>query len=61
MELIGKLKEQVEQAKDIGEAKNLIEDAGMRLSDEELEQVSGGLANCGTGVKYDTPIITPLI
>ncbi len=42
MELTGKLKEQVEQAKTKEEAKEIIEKAGMILSDEELDQASGG-------------------
>ncbi len=42
MELVGKLKEQVENSSNIEEAKKLIEKAGMILSDEELLQVSGG-------------------
>ncbi len=42
MELTGKLKEQVEQAETREEAKKVIEDAGMRLSDDELDVVSGG-------------------
>ncbi len=42
MELTGKLKEQVEQASDKAEAKKIIEEAGMQLTDDELEQVAGG-------------------
>ena len=42
MELIGKLKKQVEDANNQEEAKKLIADAGMELTDEEMEQVSGG-------------------
>ncbi len=42
MELTGKLKEQVEQAKDKTEAKEMIAKAGMQLTDEELDQVGGG-------------------
>ncbi len=43
MELTGKLKEQVEQAKTKEEAKDLIAQAGMELTDEELDSVAGGL------------------
>lgn len=43
MELTGKLKEEVEKAETKEEKKRLIEDAGMELTDEELEQVAGGL------------------
>ncbi len=42
MELVGKLKDQVENSSNKEEAKKLIEKAGMKLSDEELSQVSGG-------------------
>ncbi len=42
MELTGKLKEQVEQASDKAEAKKIIEEAGMQLTDDELDQVAGG-------------------
>ena len=43
MKLIGKLKEKVEQTENKEEAKKLIEDAGMMLTDEELEMVAGGI------------------
>ncbi len=42
MELVGKLKEQVENSKSKEEAKDYMKKAGMILSDEELLQVSGG-------------------
>ena len=42
MRLIGKLKEEVEKAETREEKKELIEEAGMELDDEELEQVAGG-------------------
>ena len=42
MQLTGELKEKVEQAENKEEAKNAIEDAGMILSDDELDQVAGG-------------------
>ena len=41
MELIGELKQKVENAADREEARELIEEAGVKLTDEELEQVSG--------------------
>ena len=47
MELTGKLKEQVEKTESKEEAKEVIketiEDAGMILNDEELDQVAGGM------------------
>ncbi len=42
MELTGKLKEQISNAKNIEEAKGIIKDAGMVLSDQELDEVAGG-------------------
>ena len=42
MKLTGDLKKQVEKAESKEEKKGLIENAGMLLTDDELEQVSGG-------------------
>ncbi len=42
IELTGELKKEVEKAESKEEKKELIEKAGMLLSDEELEEVSGG-------------------
>ena len=42
MKLTGNLKKQVEKAETKDEKKSLIENAGMLLNDDELEQVSGG-------------------
>ncbi len=42
MKLIGNLKDQVETANSKEEAKEIIEKAGMELTDEELDMVSGG-------------------
>ncbi len=43
MELIGKLKEKISKAKSKDEAKDIMEDAGMRLTDDELGVVAGGM------------------
>ena len=43
MKLIGNLKKQVEETKNKEEAKEAIEKAGMELTDEELDQVAGGV------------------
>ncbi len=43
MELSGDLKKQVEQAETKEEMKKLIENAGMKLTDDELNMVAGGL------------------
>ena len=42
MKLIGKLKEMVEKAETREEKKELIEAAGVALTDEELDKVAGG-------------------
>ena len=42
-ELTGNLKKQVEKAETKDEKKSLIENAGMLLTDDELDQVAGGL------------------
>ncbi len=43
MEFTGKLKEQVEKAESAEEAKKVVEDAGMIISDDELDEASGGI------------------
>ena len=56
MKLVGELKEQVEKAGTKAEAKGLIEKAGMLLTDEELDTVSGGTApssGIGSAVTYE--------
>ncbi len=45
MELTGKLKENVEKSENKEEAKKIIEEAGMKLTDDELDKIAGGL--CG--------------
>ena len=42
MKLIGKLTENVEKAENEEQAKELIAEAGMELTDEELDQIVGG-------------------
>ena len=42
MKLVGELKDKVEKAETKVEAKEIIKDAGMDLTDEELDQVAGG-------------------
>jgi len=42
MKLVGNLKKQVEQTESKEEAKKVIEQAGMELTDDELDQVAGG-------------------
>ena len=42
MQLIGKLKKQVENTNSKAEAKEVIADDGMMLTDDELEMASGG-------------------
>ena len=43
MELSKELKEKVQNAKNAEEAKKILEEAGMELTDEEMDQVAGGL------------------
>jgi len=52
MKLTRELKEQVEKAESVEEKRRLIEDAGMELSDEELEQIAGGLGNLKNPIVY---------
>ena len=42
MKLTGDLKEKVKKAENREDAKELIKDAGMELTDEEMDQVAGG-------------------
>ena len=42
MKLTGELKDKVDQAKDLEEAKEVIAGAGMLLSDDEVSEVAGG-------------------
>ena len=51
--LIGKLKEKVDKAETKAEKKELIEKAGVALTDDELEKVAGGIEEFGG---YNDPI-----
>ena len=42
MKLVGKLKEKVEKTEPREEARNTIREAGIELTEEEMEQVVGG-------------------
>ncbi len=42
MKLVGDLKKQVEETKNKEQAKELIENAGMQLTEDELDNVTGG-------------------
>jgi hypothetical protein len=44
MELVGELKEKVEKAESKEEARDTIREAGIELTEEEMEQVAGGLS-----------------
>lgn len=52
MRFVGRLKEEVEKAETAEKKKELIEEAGMELDDEELGQVSGGLGNLKNPIVY---------
>jgi bacteriocin-like protein len=72
MKLVGELKKQVEETKNKEEAKEIIEKAGMELTDEELDNVTGGffpyldshrtinihenICNCDNPVKGDCDV-----
>ena len=43
MKLVGELKEKVEKTETREEARKIIEEAGMELTDEEMDQVAGGI------------------
>ena len=43
MELTKELKEKLENSESKEEAKEILEEAGVELTDEEMDQVSGGL------------------
>lgn len=45
MKLIGELKTQVDQASTREEAKELVLSAGMELTEEEMDEVSGGISS----------------
>lgn len=67
MKLTGELKKQIEKAETKDEKKSLIENAGMLLSDDELENVAGGKSNifmpyeiyCAGVVACNGKVITP--
>ena len=54
MNLVGDLKEKVEKAESKEEAKQLIQDAGVELTEEEMEQVVGGRLPNYNGNGIDT-------
>ena len=56
MKLIGKLKEKVDQAESLEVKKGLIEEAGVALTDDELEKVAGGTGvGFGPNDRVDSP------
>lgn len=50
MELTKELKEKLEKAESKDEAKKILEEAGLELTEEELDSVVGGEADPGVGV-----------
>ncbi len=58
MKLIGELKKQVEETRNKEEAKDILEKAGMELTDEELDQVVGGMKIV---TEKTTKIFAPLL
>lgn len=61
MKLIGNLKNQVEKANSKEEAKEIIEKAGMRLMDDELEMVTGGMSIPRPAETYATTDHAPCV
>ena len=59
MELKKELKEKLENAESKEEVKKIIEDAGIELTDEMLEEVAGGRMYQGILLAEDTPPIPP--
>ncbi len=57
MELIGKLKDEISKAKDKKEAKEIMENAGMKLTDDELDAVAGGAGFLHAAPKYIRDLI----
>ena len=53
MKLVGDLKDRVEKAENQEEAKKIIEEAGMELTDEEMDQVAGGAPRPTIGLQKD--------
>ena len=45
MKLLGELKDKVEKAENQKKAKKIIKEAGMELTDEEMDQVAAGLSH----------------
>ena len=52
MELTKELKEKLENAESKEEAKKILEEAGVELTDEEMDHVSGGKDYPGCGQFY---------
>ena len=52
MKLTGELKDKVEKAENQEEAKKIIKEAGIELTDEEMNQVAGGLFQSPDGNWY---------
>ena len=55
MKLIGELKEKVEAAESREEARRAIEDAGIELTDDELDGIAGGLRHDLFAGRHDGP------
>ena len=52
MKLTGDLKDKVEKAENQEEAKKIIKEAGIELTDEEMNQVAGGVGQAADGNWY---------
>ena len=65
MKLTGALKEKVEKAENAAQAKEFIAAAGLELTDDELENVTGGtyttIGGIFTGKKPSIPVANPVV
>ena len=57
MKLIGKLKDKVDKANNKDEARNIIKEAGMELTMDELELVAGGREGENTRTTWGNNLI----
>lgn len=57
MKLIGALKEKVEKCENLEEVRCLIEEAGMQLTDAEMEEVVGGVKFSTLGFRSSMAVL----
>lgn len=57
MKVVGELKDKVEAAKTKEEAKTVIAEAGIELTDDELDEVAGGVMRGVAARKITTELV----